>query len=143
MDGTYVLKLIVDDGLVSSLEDAITINSYSDYSQLFSVSTSSSGVQVGNYWQAGSVFSATIKNNSTGPFICYRAEFYSGIDLITFTEDASLLGGDEIVLGESVGIQVTLSLPMVDNGMKMVFYLTRPDTGENFTVTGNFNTSFF
>jgi len=136
LDGTYILKLVVNDGTVSSQEDTVSINSYSNYSLLFSTSSSSSVVSINSYIQPGSQFIGNIKNNSNNSFVCYRAELLSGTDLIGSSEDPSLLGGDDqMIPGESIGIAFTLNRVVYDNGFNFIFYLRRPETGETFTVS--------
>ncbi|MBW6520351.1 MAG: PKD domain-containing protein [Desulfoarculaceae bacterium] len=135
LDGTYVLSLIVNDGMADSTADTVSINSYSNYSLLFSTSASSSVVSINSYIQPGSQFFGSITNNSSSSFVCYRAELLSGTDLVGYTEDPSLLGGDDqMIPGESIGIAFTLNRVVYDNGFNFIFYLRRPETGETFTV---------
>ena len=135
LDGTYVLSLIVSDNLKNSIEDTVTINSYSDYSELFSISSGSSYSKLNGYFQPGSSFSISLNNVSVNSFVCNRAEFYNGTSLLGSTEDKSLLGGDEITNGESIGIQWTLTSTQYDYGINYKFYMTYPSTGEYFVLS--------
>ncbi len=135
IDGTYIVGLVVNDDLEYSVEDTITINSYSDFSSLFYVSSGSSTVNINGYLQSGSTFSIFLDNNSSSSFIFYRAEFYNGTTIQGYTEDKSLLGGDKLIPGEKIGIKWTLPSTQYDNGINFKLYFNQPNTVSNFMLS--------
>ncbi|MBW6512921.1 MAG: PKD domain-containing protein [Desulfuromonadaceae bacterium] len=134
LDGSYVLNLIVNDGTVDSQVNNMAVTCTSDYSGLFSKSVSSSTSKTNNAYGAGSSFSLSITNISNIPFVCTRAELFSGVSIVGGTEDASLLGGNQLDPNENIGVRFTLNTSVSDNGFEFRYYLNRPDTGETFIV---------
>ena len=135
IDGLYEIEIVVSDAKSDDAKATVTINSYSDLSSFFSKTPSSSGVYINGYWQAGSKFSLSIKNNSDFTFVCTRAEFYNGSTLIAQTEDPSLLGGDQLEPEENIGVAITLSSSLPDNGFVFNFCLVYEETGNEFVIT--------
>jgi hypothetical protein len=80
------------------------------------------------------VFALEIKNISSLPFVCTRSELHNGVSVEGFTEDPNLLGGDQIDPEEAVGLAFTLNRDVPIGEFQLRYYLTRPDTGEEFIV---------
>jgi hypothetical protein len=134
IEGNYVLRLIVDDGTESSTEDTVQINSIADYSSLFLKAPQILIYRNGDTIQEGSRFSLEIKNISTIPFVCTRAELHNGLDVENFTEDQAFLGGDQIVPDEVMGLTFILLRDVPAGDFQFRYYLTRPDTDEVFII---------
>jgi hypothetical protein len=132
--GSYVVRLVVDDGMEESSPDNVQINSIADYPSLFLKAPQSLIFRNGDIIQQGSFFALEIQNISTIPFVCTRAEIHNGVDVEEFTEDPAFLGGSQIIPNEVVGLSHTLSRDVPGGVFQFRYYLTRPDTGETFVV---------
>jgi hypothetical protein len=144
--GSYVLSLVVGDGTVASAEDTVLINTIADYSSLFLKAPQTVIFRSGDTIQAGSSFSLEIKNISNIPFVCTRVELANGESVVGFTEEpaelSGLLGGDQIIEpNEIVGITFTLQGDEPAGDFQLRYYLTRPDTDEEFRVFHQYDLS--
>lgn len=99
------------DGLLNDQDPYPLDGNRPFYGGLMSVSSSLSGVFINSYAQAGSFFSLSLSNNSKFDVVLEAFTATDGSDnLITNTQDQSLLGGDGILEpSESVSLQVTLN----------------------------------
>jgi hypothetical protein len=146
VEGTYVLSLVVDDG-VATAEDTVQINSsLADYSSLFLKQPQTLIFRKGDIILAGSQFSLEIQNTSSITFVCTRVELHNGVSVEGFTEDPAelsvLLGGDQIIEpDEIVGITFTLSRDVPAGVFELRYYLTRPDTDEEGMVFHQYDLS--
>jgi hypothetical protein len=87
-----------------------------------------------------------IKNISNIPFVCTRVELANGESVVGFTEEpaelSGLLGGDQIIEpNEIVGITFTLQGNEQAGDFQLRYYLTRPDTDEEFRVFHQYDLS--
>lgn len=135
VEGTYVLRLVVNDGTVDSAADTVLINRVADYSSLFLKNPQSLIFRNGDIILSGSVFALEIQNTATIAFVCTRAELRNGPDIVVFTENPADLGGDQIIPNEVVGLSHTLAADVTDGGFEFRYYLRHPGTNEEFIVS--------
>jgi hypothetical protein len=114
------------------------INAINSFSSLFGVTMSSSAVLINNYYQAGSKFSSTIKNNSMRTFNLEKFELRNGSVIVSSITDKLLLSGGQLSAGQSAGLTTTLSVSSLNNGITAVYYLSEQNTGKNFIVSRAF-----
>jgi len=129
--GSVSIKATVRGQNVTEVKSITVIDSFSS---LFSMTMSSSVILINNYYQAGSQFSSTIRNNSQRTFDLNKFELKNGSVVVTSTTDKSLLNNGQLSPGQSVGITAALSTSKLDNGMTAIYYLSEPTTGKSFTV---------
>lgn len=66
----------------------------------------------------------------------------NGTTVIASTRDPSLLNGGTLAPGQSVGLVVTLKVPITNSGLEAVYSLTDPATRTSFTVTYTYNLTY-
>lgn len=143
LDGSYVLQLIVNDGTEDSVGNTVTINATSNYEDFFSQSSGSGGMSINGYWQPGSTFSLTITNISQYSFVGYEVVLLDRFNnIIGFSTDSSLLGGEEVTPGEAIGVTFTLNVAKQEP-ITISFHLRTIGGLEEFSVSKTFETPTF
>ena len=102
--GTYVVTLRVDDGTDESAADSVVITAAQNYTDLFEVSSQTNATVISGYWQPGSQFILTLKNNSSYSFTPTLLEVSNGSDLNFLSSELTILIGRELAPGEEYAL---------------------------------------
>jgi hypothetical protein len=145
VDGSYVIGLVVNDGILDSSEDNVVFEATSDYDLLFRKNAIAErwDLDDNGFYDPPSFFELTITNVGNIPFICYKAELFSGTFVVDSTEEQSSLGAGQIDPGESIRVRFSLNASVKDDGFQFRYYFVRSDTNENFIVLQNYISTIF
>ncbi len=139
VDGSYAIKLIVNDGKVDSDQSVVTMESVTDLRLLFNIITSRSATSINGYAQPGVSFSSNINNVTNETFILSKFELTNGGTYVASTTNASLLSDNLLAPGEYVPIKYTITVfPIQDLGFVANYYFTDSVTNSNFVVSASY-----
>ena len=129
VDGSYIVKLIVNDGELDSSGSVITIESINKMQ--FQFYTLINAEIINGYLPANTALNSSIVNISNESFLLTKLELTNG-GIVVWSSDVM---NHQLANGQKEGLVISNYSPTLYLGFVAKYYLTDPVSRENFVVT--------